>query len=187
MSSPLCDSALIQSSEATVKRMRENALPRRRVKLFTAAGISLALMILFSMTADVEGSLTNKTIQGHIQDTIGTPLSGADVTIEIWGGFWPDQDFLRTTSSTVSDAYGNYEVTINSNYWDPHNTIKVIVTYGPDEGTRSVEANDQEYQTVDVTISVAIPEFSNLPGLLVAICGCAVSVLLLGARRRRLV
>jgi hypothetical protein len=131
-----------------------------------------------------ERAITNKTVLGIVYDQTSQPITGADVTVEIWGGYWPDQDFFRTSESTVTDPSGYYEVTFSSNYWDPHNTIKVIVTYGSDEKTHMVEADEEQYQTVDVFMGLVIPEFSGPLGLLAVMIGCMVSVVVLRARRR---
>jgi hypothetical protein len=148
-------------------------------------GIAIALLAPSFLSTNAQGAITNKTVSGVVQDQNGHPLAGADVTVEIWGGYWPEMDFLRIYASTVTDAWGYYEVTFSSSYWDPHNAIKVIATYGSAQKTHIAEANEEQYQTVDVVIILSIPEFSNPMGLLAMMAGCAVPILVLLARKRR--
>jgi len=155
-----------------------------------AASLVLALWVLNTTPNDpsrhvTSEATTNKTVLGVVYDQTSQPIAGADVTVEIWGGYWPDQDFFRTSESTVTDPSGYYEVTINSNYWDPHNTIKVTVTYGSDQKTHKVEADAEQYQTVNMFMDLVIPEFSGSLGLLAMMAGCAVPVVVMLARKRR--
>ena len=107
------------------------------------------------------------------------------MTVEIWGGYWPDQSFFRISNSTVTNAQGYYEVTFNSNYWDPHNTIKVIVTYDSDQKIKKVEADEGLDQEVNVFMNLTIPEFGSPLGLLAMMATCMVPIVVLLARRRR--
>jgi hypothetical protein len=148
-------------------------------------GIALALLVPLFGSTNAEGAFTNKTVLGTVYDQTGNPVIGADVTVEIWGGYWPEQDFFRISSSTVTDASGYYEVTFSSNYWDPHNTIKVIANYGSYQKTHIVEANGDQYQTVDVFMNLTIPESSGPLGLLAMMVGCIVPIMFLLARWRK--
>jgi hypothetical protein len=164
----------------------QDVVVRHREYLLTVVvGIALALLMPSLLSANAEGATTDKTISGTAYDLTSTPLAGAHVTVAIWGGYWPDQAFFRTSQSAVTDAWGYYEVTISGNYWDPHNTIKVKVTYDSLQGTRDVEANGDEFQTVDVFANVPIPEFSSPLGLWAMMAGCIAPVVVLLARRRR--
>ena len=145
----------------------------------------IAATALLFLPASSMAATTDKTVQGTISDQNGDPVSGASVRVEIWGGSWPDQDFFRTSATTVSNAYGDYQVTINSNYWDPHNTIKVIATFDGYGGSHSVEANDQQYQTVDVTVRLIVPEFGDSPGMLVIVIAFIALSIALSTQRRR--
>ena len=160
-------------------------LRHEEILLVLIAGSTLALLTPSFISMNAEGAETDKTVLGNVYDLASQPLAGSDVTVEIWGGYWPDQDFFRVSESTVTDALGYYDVTFSSNFWDPHNTIKVIVTYGLSQETRIVEADEDPYQTVDVTMNPAIPEFSGSLGPLAMVAGCAVSISALLGRRRR--
>ena len=158
---------------------------RRRSCLHAiAVGIAIALPSFLLISTNVQGALTDKTISGHVYDQNSQPINGASVSIEIWGGYWPDRDTLRISDSTVTNTWGYYEVTINSNYWDPHNTIIVHVTYGITEETRIVEADGDQYQTVDVSMGIVIPELSGLIGLPTTIVGCMITIVILLVCRR---
>lgn len=147
--------------------------------------MAIALMAPSFISMNAEAATTNKTVQGVVYDQTSSPLAGADVTVEIWGGYFPGQTVLRSSVSTVTDSSGYYEVTIGSNYWDPHNTINLIVTYDLTQKTRKVEANGDQYQTVDIIISLAIPEFRGHLSLLTIMAGCIVPIIALAARRRK--
>lgn len=133
-----------------------------------------------------EAATVNKTVEGEVRDRIGNPLIGAQVTVEIWGGYWPDKTILRTSTSTVTNAGGYYEVTISSNYWDPHNTINVTVDYDGLQKSKAVEADGDEYQTVDITFSITVPESNGPLGLLAMMGGCVAPSVILAVYRRRL-
>jgi len=174
------------SSRTTTRELCQVVVVRHRGYLLTVVvGIALALLVPSLFSANAEGSITDKTVSGTAYDLTSTPLAGARVTVAIWGGDWPNQDFFRTSESTMTDAWGYYEVTISSNYWDPHNTIRVKVTYDSLQGTRDVEANGDEYQTVNVFVNVAIPEFSGPLSMLAMMAGGMVPVVVSLARRRK--
>jgi hypothetical protein len=158
---------------------------RKETLLAMVMVIMLALMAPSFLSTNAKGAVVNKTILGTVYDHDGHPLTGADVTVEIWGGYWPSQDFFRISDSTVTNAWGYYEVTFSSNYWDPHNTIKVIVTYGTDQKTYKVEANADQYQEVNMFLDLTIPEFHGPLGLLAMMIGCVAPIVVLLARRRR--
>jgi hypothetical protein len=184
------DSSLCQnrynSSRTTTQGRCHGVVCRHRGYLPTiVVGIVLALLASSLSSSNAEGATTDKTVSGTAYDQTNNPLAGAQVTVEIWAGSWPDETVLRTSQSTVTDTWGDYEVTFAGNSWDPHNTIKVFATYDSLQGAHNVEANGDQYQTVDVTISTAIPEFSGPLGLLAMMAGCMVPIVVLLARRRR--
>jgi hypothetical protein len=149
------------------------------------AGISLALLAPSLFSANTEGATIDKTVSGIAYDRTLNPLHHAHVTVEIWGGYWPDATVLRASHSAWTDASGYYEVTFSSNYWDPHNTIKVKATYDSLQGTRAVEANGDQYQTVNVVVNMTIPEISGPLGLLAMMAACVVPIVVVLARKRR--
>lgn len=150
-----------------------------------SSAVVLAVLAVVFLSANSAGATTNKTVTGTIGNLNGDPVAGASVRVEIWGGSWPERTVLRNITTTYSDSFGNYQVTINSNYWDPHNTIKVTAISGGYFGIRTVEANDQQDQTVDVTLNAAIPEFPGTPGVLAAMVVTVTVVFLLSVRKRR--
>jgi uncharacterized RDD family membrane protein YckC len=169
----------------TAQGRREGVAVRRREYLLAMVVVtSLVLLAPSFFSANAQGATVNKIVLGTVSDHDGNPLAGAQVTVEIWGGYWPVQDFFRISSSTTTNALGYYEVTFSSNFWDPHNTIKVIVTYGSDQKTTKVEANADEYQEVNMSLNLTIPEFRGPLGLLAMMAGCFVPFVILLARRR---
>jgi hypothetical protein len=143
--------------------------------------LAVTLVCLFpgDCSASEPGALSNKIVDGYITELGGQPSVGAQVRVEIWGGAWPVQSFFRTSQSDITDSSGHYEVTINGNYWDPHNTIWVFANDGVYQGDRKVEANGDDFQTVNVTLGRLIPEFGS-PMVIVAI---SVLVVLLSCGR----
>jgi hypothetical protein len=173
-------------SKTTTHGGRERVVVRRgKYLLAMVAVLTLAVLAASFFSAGVQRAYTNKTVFGIVHDQAGNPLPGANVTVEIWGGFWPDQAFFRISNSTVTNGQGYYEVTFSSNYWDPHNTIKVIATYDSDQKIKKVEADEALDQEVNVFMNVTIPEFSTPLGLMTMTAVCMVSIVILLARRRR--
>jgi hypothetical protein len=146
-------------------------------------GVAAGALVTTSVAPNAEGATTNKTVYGTIYNHLGQPIGGMSVVVEIWGGFWPVQEFFRISKSTVSDSSGYYQVTISSNYWDPHNTIVVIVTHDSVPTTKKTEANGDEFQEVDMTVNIPIPEFGSI-GLLTVVAGCTLPIVAFLRRRR---
>lgn len=151
----------------------------------TAIAVTLFFIASPFLSEDIAAATTNKIVYGTVYDQVGNAISGADVTVEIWGGWWPDQDFFRISKSTVTNPAGSYQVTISSNFWDPHNTIKVIVVYETAQETTKVEADGEEFQEVNVYMNFTIPEFIGFAGVLAVLAGCVIPVAILLSRRRR--
>jgi len=133
--------------------------------MLVMAGLLLSLVLIWLLPGEgppnAGGAVSEKVVDGFVYDVGGQPVGGAEVRVEIWGGSWPEQDYFRTSQSTVTDYLGYYEVIIDSNYWDPHNTIRVIATDGPLQGEEMIEADGDSGQTVDVTLAPAIPNLSS--------------------------
>lgn len=154
--------------------------------LTVIVGIALTYLVVPSIffengPTNAEGAYTAKFVYGTVYDQTGQPLDGASVAVEIWGGYWPDQDYFRISASAATDASGYYEVSIDANYWDPHNTIVVIATQGMTQGTQKAEADAEPTQYVDVHTGTVIPEFSGSLGLL-AVAGFVIPALVLRVR-----
>jgi len=130
---------------------------------------------------DAEAATTAKLVDGHVYNLGGQPAAGAEVRVEIWGGYWPDLGSLRTSQMTDTDSSGHYQVIINANYWDPHNTIWVYANDSISQGETKVEADAQADQMVNVTLDLAIPEF----GIPVVIASVSVPVILKTLQARR--
>jgi len=144
----------------------------------------LLLLAALLLPSNVQGAISDKTVYGVVEDQMGDPISGAHVTVEMWGGDWPRIDFFRTSKAAVTDSLGYYQVTFDANSWDPHNTIKVIVTYNSIEKIRQVEANGDEFQEVNVIMDLSIPELGK-PVSLCAVIGVSAVFLMVMRRFRR--
>ena len=133
--------------------------------MLAVPGVIVGLLVLWLFSGhgptNAGGATTAKFIDGIVYDLDDQRAIGAEVTVEIWGGDWPDQDFLRTSQSTVTDVSGRYEVEINANYWRPHNTIWVYASDGQYQGQTKVEADAEAGQTVDVHLVLTVPEFDT--------------------------
>lgn len=173
-------------SRMAIRKQSGRALARRVTitwaAVFTAV---LTLVAPFFLSDHAIAATTNKTVYGVVYDQIGNGLNGADVTVEIWGAYWPDRDFLRTSNFTVTDSAGYYQVTISSNYWDPHNTIKIIAAFDGNQKIRMIEANDSEDQEVNVHMDFTIPELGSPLLLLVILAGWILPVVILQHRREK--
>jgi len=135
-------------------------------------------------TTNAGGALADKIIYGYVFDFGGQPVSGAEVLVEIWGGYWPYPESFRISQETVADSSGYYEVLIDANYWDPHNTIWVFAASGPYEEDVKAEADAEPDQRVDVALAQVIPEFSS-PMAIVSVCVLLALVFCRGAARNR--
>ncbi len=163
---PRCDS----------RRKRGNR-PMRYLPIATIAATALLSLWLFSGSPPAEAAVSDKLVYGNVYDLGGQPVIGADVLVEIWGGSWPDRTVLRTSMSTVTGVTGQYEVTIDANYWDPHNTIWVFANDSTYEGETRVEADNTQSQVVDVSLVQVIPEFeaAGVVGVVVSTAGILVT------------
>lgn len=145
----------------------------------------MLLIAALLLPSNVEGAISDKTVYGVIENQMGDPINGAQVTVESWGGDWPRIDFFFTLRVTMTDSLGYYQVTFDANSWMPHGTIKVIATYNSIEKIRQVEANGDEYQEVNVVMDLSIPELSG-PVTLFAVIGVSAASLMVVRRFRRI-
>ncbi len=115
-----------------------------------------------------------KVLMGHVYQTDGiTPAAGAQVTAAILSGFT-----IRATQSTTTNSTGFYTVTFGPSDWDIGNLIEVGALLGSVGGLGSAVADSSGVQTVDVTLSTTIPEFSApfLPVIAAAVAGFALVI-----------
>jgi len=142
------------------------------------------LLAAILLPSNAQGAISDKTVYGTVEDQVGDFVSGAHVTVEMWGGDWPRIDYFRASQPAVTNSLGYYEVTFDANSWDPHNTIRVIVTYNSIEKIRQVEANGDDYQEVNVVMDLSIPELSGPVSLCVVIGVSACSLMLMRRFKR---
>ena len=148
-------------------------------------GVSIALLFPLPTPTVAMGALIDKTISGYVYDLASQPINGASVVVEIWGGSWPDMTIVRFSDTKSTDLWGYYEVIVDANFWDPHNTIIVTVTYESSEKTRIVEADADQYQSVDVSMPITIPELGAPANLTLAVSGLIGAVVIISMTRRK--
>ena len=136
--------------------------------------VFIVAAVIVTSTADlgrpktsIMAGLGPKVVQGYVNDTVGNPLEGALVTVEIIaqaGGSVRDTQ----TDTTGSDGY--YMVTFgDANKWDIGDTILAIATYDSNQKSNQTIADDSGVQQVNVNFDFVIPEFSSLLGLVAAL------------------
>lgn len=136
------------------------------IMFIVAVAIVTSIADLGRPNASVMTGPGPKIVQGYVNDTVGNPLEGALVTVEIIaqvGGSVRDTQ----TDTTGSDGY--YMVTFDLNKWDIGDTIRVTATYDSDQQSNQIVANGDASQQVDVNFGFTIPEFSSLFGLVAAL------------------
>jgi len=137
------------------------------IMFIVAAAIVISVADLGRPNTSVMAALGPKIVQGYVNDTVGTPLEGALVTVEIIaqaGGIVRDTQ----TDTTGSDGY--YMVTFgDASKWDIGDTILATATYDSNQKSNQTIADDSGVQQVNVNFDFAIPEFSSLLGLVAAL------------------
>lgn len=148
------------------------------VTVLLAASFLIGASFL-SVSRDASAGIV-KNVRGQIYDQLGTPLSGANVTVKAIRGGVTQQTLWYDSSETD----GFYTVTFGGmDNLQIGDTIEVTASYSGRSSTNSAIADSGPFQTIDVTISgVVIPEFGALS--VAAVCGAFVAVFILVGRRR---
>jgi len=118
-----------------------------------------------------------KVVTGHVYDSVGTPVSGVDVTVNMKNGIIVRKTLTNTTSPT-----GSYRVTFSISDWVEGDTIEVIADIDDPTNSSAATADSTPSQTVDVNLSVQIPEF-QMHSAVVLFAGATV-LLLVNYRRK---
>ena len=139
--------------------------------------IGLVLLSAAITSDNVTAGSFPKGVVGVVRDSAGTPLEGADVTVNMLDGAGPT---IRDTQTDTTDSDGQYAVTFALEYWEVGDTIDVIATYNAAEETNSSTADILPFNQVDITYAFEIPEFGSLSGILISagILGIIASVAL---------
>jgi len=121
-----------------------------------------------------------KSVWGYVYDRFGSPVIGAHVNVSIWSG-----TTYRSGHDTDSIDDGFYSWDFSAGEWDKGNTIKVIATLDPDQGTNQTLADESSDQQLDVSFSTIVPEFGTVP-LAFPTFGVIILIVVLssGAKRR---
>jgi len=107
-----------------------------------------------------------KIVQGYVNDTVGNPLEGALVTVEVVA---QDTSNVRDTQTDTTGSDGYYMVTFSFDKWDIGDTIRVTATYDSNQQLNQTVASGDASQQVNVNFGFAIPEFSSLFGFVAAL------------------
>lgn len=98
-----------------------------------------------------------KDATGYVWDSAGTPLEGAQITVNL-----KNNQFIKYTQTDTTDSAGEYYVSFAAceQGW----TIEAIATYNSNQETNSTTADGSSLQWVNVTFPFEIPQFGNLVG-----------------------
>ena len=112
--------------------------------------------------SNVSAAPATTRVQGHVYDSLGSVVYNAQVDVKFMT--------TSTTWSGYTDANGFYmSRTFGITEWILDETIQVKATYGLEQATNTSLALNVPVQTVDVTMSLVIPEFGNSAGFLAAV------------------
>jgi hypothetical protein len=121
------------------------------------------------------------TVRGHVWDTVGVPVAGADVEVSMKR---PDTS-VRSSYTTATNSTGAYSIAFAPAEWEVDDTIFVVAEFGADTVENSTIAEDCPIQYVNVTMTIAIPEFSDI-GKIVSMAGIlGIFMMVFFARRRK--
>ncbi len=137
------------------------------IVFIVAAAIVTSKADLGRPNTSVMAGLGPKVVQGYVNDTVGNPLEGALVTVEIVA---QGTGTIRDTQTDTTGSDGYYMVTFGDvSKWDIGDTILVTATYDSNQQSNQTVANGDASQQVNVNFGFAIPEFSSPLGLVAAL------------------
>ena len=142
--------------------MRIGRLPTKQI-LVTLIAFVAVFAIALSMANAKESkariaATEPKAVYGYITDSLGNPLDGAAVTVEVITLPSTVRDTL--TETTGPDGY--YLVTFNPPVWDIGDTIRVTAVYDSSPQSNQTVADNSGLQQIDVNFGFVIPEFGSL-------------------------
>ncbi|UCE91288.1 MAG: hypothetical protein JSV90_07715 [Methanobacteriota archaeon] len=139
--------------------------------------------IIVTVPGNSEAGTFPKLIYGYVWDGAGTPLEGADVTVNIRR---PDTS-IRATLTSATQLNGDYMVTFAPADWEIGDTIEAISTYqGHQESNSTGPITMEEPQWVNISYAFEIPEFGSAAGFLFtgALLGAVAVVMIVYFRKR---
>jgi len=129
---------------------------RRRNALVPILAIVLMfglLLMPFLMKHSADAALL-KIVTGHVYDSMGTPVPGTNVTVNMKNGM-----IVRKTLTNTTSPSGSYRVTFSELDWAVGDMIEVIADIDDPTNSSTATADSTSLQTVDVNLTVQIPEF----------------------------
>jgi type 1 fimbria pilin len=133
-----------------------------RVLVLSATASLFALTSLFLFSSPAAAADLSLTVHGYVTDSNGDPVVGADVLVEVLSGTYP-------TRATTTDGAGHYQIVTDFTLseWNVGDTVRTTVTYGGEPESNTAVADDDGVVQIDVQLTLAIPEFGSLTGVLV--------------------
>ena len=126
----------------------------------------VSLMIsAVAMMAPSQGAAGDfpKLVYGYVWDQAGTPLVGAEVTVNM---LRPD-DSVRSTETDTTLSEGDYMVSFDPATWMIGDRVQVISSYmGNTDDNKTDPILAEGPQWVNITYDYVIPEFGSAVGLL---------------------
>ena len=159
-------------------------ISRRLVPATIACSMSLVFVLLvFSHSA--EAATQPLAVYGYVHDSLGSPVSGASVTVLI-----VDSGASRTVSTTSLLGVYQIDPDFSTTDYNVGNTIRVTVVDSSlgtkvREYTITSQNETAQLMRLDVNFNTAIPEFGSMFGVLVAalVVG-VVAVVAIGWKRK---
>ena len=118
-------------------------------------------------------------VYGYVTDSVGAPVQGASVVIE-------DLTTHNTYSASATDEFGQYTFDIPAAEWTPGDSLHVTATFGTASGSNDGVAPPEltGQVEIDVSLSVAIPEFGSALGVLLVACFVGVVAIVYVGKRK---
>ena len=145
-------------------------------------GLALVAVAVMTSLSSSAGDFV-KPVTGYVWDSAGTPLEGADVTVNIRR---PDTS-IRATMTDQTGSDGEYEVTFASDDWEVGDTVEAISNYlGNQESNSTGPLTEDPFQWLNVSYTFEIPEFGDTTGLMItgALLGAVAVIALVYFRKR---
>jgi hypothetical protein len=138
----------------------QSAFKFRSLTILAVTAVTIVMASLSFSSVPASAELFDLVIYGHVYDSNGDPIEGADVLVE-------NMDTVCTPLTDITDSLGRYDVSFNANDWVEGDTIKTTATYeGTPESATGV-ADELATLEIDIHFTTAIPEFGSLTGVLV--------------------
>ena len=166
---------------------REDMMIKLKALSCLAFKVSIVALMLVAVTAIVPASSNAgtfpKVVYGYVKDSVGTPLDGADITVNVRR---PDTS-IRATMTDTTGSIGDYMVSFDPADWLIGDTVQVISDFSGHQTDETTDPLTEEGPMwVNITYEYEIPEFGSTAGLLVtgALLGAVGIVTIVYFRKR---